>query len=822
ARRVVEEDRLTPRRSEDPAEVAALAEFSQELVLALQALPDNYREVLWLHLADGKRPSEIAQDLHRAPGTVRMQVHRGLDLLRRSLPEGFAAQGLVGLASTRGLEAVRADVLARALAKSQANPLAGAPAAQGGALAALKASSATIAWLVGVAALVALALGAWWRLGDPAASRTSELQTAALVEPAADAPAAARATAPERNALANEAAVPADASHAGIFLRGRVSGPGADQLAQTRLSVRGIARFQLPAELQVEGTPAADGSFELEVSRLLAAARPGRPIEELVLEAEHPRYVHTVVHVPLLTGRAASDARDPTESGYTADVEMARAGLVSGRGELSDAAPAAGASALLFALADGLPLEPAVDRVVCAADGSFELRARQDGDHAIVLIQGGLRPVTRVASLTPGFSSPLGTLVLDEGAAIDGQAFHMDLPMRKGAMVSANATREGTPYAFDRTRFLWRAGAFERSGSIVETDADGRFRVSGLAPGPYKLGVSRAAPEGAPASQRRLVLSTAAWTAVDAPASRVEIHASFAMLHLRVATREQLEAPPTAQVRVRQASVQDGGAVPGVAEFPLEFGALASVSVEARGECQVHVEAKGFVARDVVVTAREPGEEDTLDLLLERDGQLAQLSIELHAPADEPVVTYGELTCSFAPAGSNTGQIKSFVRRAKLEDGRFLIADLPAGEWSVSVFAGSVYEHFRDLWCEAKREVRLSAGGVSNVSFVLQRGGQLEISAANAAGSLLPAQCTIRGADGALLSVEFSGRLPDRSGKSTRVLSDLSPSTVRPILPAGSYQIDLGTKGYEPAQRFVQIRAGATERVQVVLQAKAP
>src|SRR5688572_25692668 len=61
ARRVIEEDWLTPRRSEDPAENAALEEFSRELVVALQALPDNYREVLWLHLADGKRPAEIAQ-----------------------------------------------------------------------------------------------------------------------------------------------------------------------------------------------------------------------------------------------------------------------------------------------------------------------------------------------------------------------------------------------------------------------------------------------------------------------------------------------------------------------------------------------------------------------------------------------------------------------------------------------------------------------------------------------------------------------------------------------------------------------------------------
>src|SRR5688572_29115247 len=94
ARRVVEPDRLIERAEADPFETASAREFSEELVVALQSLPEKYREVIWLHLADGKRPVDIARDLDRAPGTVRMQMHRGLDLLRRALPAGFAAAGL--------------------------------------------------------------------------------------------------------------------------------------------------------------------------------------------------------------------------------------------------------------------------------------------------------------------------------------------------------------------------------------------------------------------------------------------------------------------------------------------------------------------------------------------------------------------------------------------------------------------------------------------------------------------------------------------------------------------------------------------------------
>jgi len=98
----------------DPAEVARGREFQAAVRSALADLPAHYRSVLEPYVGEGKAPREIAVELGLAAGTVRVQVHRGLELLRKALPTGFAL-GAAGVAfPTRGLAAVRADVLRQA------------------------------------------------------------------------------------------------------------------------------------------------------------------------------------------------------------------------------------------------------------------------------------------------------------------------------------------------------------------------------------------------------------------------------------------------------------------------------------------------------------------------------------------------------------------------------------------------------------------------------------------------------------------------------------------------------------------------------------
>jgi hypothetical protein len=87
-----------------------LREFVAALETALQRVPLKYRAVLRGHLGDGKKPKQLAQELGASPGTVRVQLHRGLALLRKLLPASFAL-GLVTSLAPRGHAALRESIL---------------------------------------------------------------------------------------------------------------------------------------------------------------------------------------------------------------------------------------------------------------------------------------------------------------------------------------------------------------------------------------------------------------------------------------------------------------------------------------------------------------------------------------------------------------------------------------------------------------------------------------------------------------------------------------------------------------------------------------
>ena len=75
---------------QDPQHFAASQEVLDAVLAAIDALPLPYRQVLRLRLVHGLRPVEIARSLEVPVGTVRAQLHRGLEQLRERLPVGIA------------------------------------------------------------------------------------------------------------------------------------------------------------------------------------------------------------------------------------------------------------------------------------------------------------------------------------------------------------------------------------------------------------------------------------------------------------------------------------------------------------------------------------------------------------------------------------------------------------------------------------------------------------------------------------------------------------------------------------------------------------
>jgi RNA polymerase sigma-70 factor (ECF subfamily) len=80
--------RQAPRQEELPAEVAGGDPIGAETLAVLDVvrkLPDAYRETLLMRLVEGMSGNEIAERTGLTPASVRVNLHRGMKLLRERL-----------------------------------------------------------------------------------------------------------------------------------------------------------------------------------------------------------------------------------------------------------------------------------------------------------------------------------------------------------------------------------------------------------------------------------------------------------------------------------------------------------------------------------------------------------------------------------------------------------------------------------------------------------------------------------------------------------------------------------------------------------------
>lgn len=255
-------------RHADPAQAAAERELADASLQALDALPEPYRQPTMLRVAHGLEPTAIALLLGRSPGAVRVQIHRGLEQVRRRMPVGaLAAFGFEG--AGRGLAAVKSVVLSHALAsKAAAAATGGVALLTGGVIMSKKTLALAALLLTGLAAVIGLAtIG-----GEPAARGDATPTVVAAVQANAEAtkPAATQTaaplTAPERTVAAYDAGP--DAWH----LRARVvdaatKAPIAGAAVEL-FAPRSITLLELQREFGDYGNPTRNGTMYSRIAWL--------------------------------------------------------------------------------------------------------------------------------------------------------------------------------------------------------------------------------------------------------------------------------------------------------------------------------------------------------------------------------------------------------------------------------------------------------------------------------------------------------------------------------------------------------------------------
>jgi RNA polymerase sigma-70 factor (ECF subfamily) len=80
--------RATEELHEGLAQCASHDAEAREVLEIIRALPEAYRETLVLRLVEGMTGPEIAVRTGLAPGSVRVNLHRGMKLLRQKLGTG--------------------------------------------------------------------------------------------------------------------------------------------------------------------------------------------------------------------------------------------------------------------------------------------------------------------------------------------------------------------------------------------------------------------------------------------------------------------------------------------------------------------------------------------------------------------------------------------------------------------------------------------------------------------------------------------------------------------------------------------------------------
>ena len=114
AERVPDPARVPERAAPDPLAEASERELRERLGKTVEGLPATYSGAVREYLVEGRSPSEIASALGISLNAAHVRIHRGLKLLRKALPPSFAVGSVLCLAPSRGLAAIRAQVLRHA------------------------------------------------------------------------------------------------------------------------------------------------------------------------------------------------------------------------------------------------------------------------------------------------------------------------------------------------------------------------------------------------------------------------------------------------------------------------------------------------------------------------------------------------------------------------------------------------------------------------------------------------------------------------------------------------------------------------------------
>ncbi len=806
----LEEVDAEARGQRDPQQLAASEEVLAAVLAAIDALPLPYRQVLRLRLVHGLRPVDIARSLEVPVGTVRAQLHRGLEHLRGSLPAGVAA---VHTSLLLGDDALLAQVKERLLEHAG-----GATAVTASALLATgwwtmngKTIGAVIAGCF-VLACLAFATGLpeslWTRAADVSPARPVQTE---LPIAAADAPKAPAARGEREAVTANDAVWP---------LIVTVQTPDGAPIAGAAVSVStslpgGVYWYRDASEFGREdlaaGATGADGVFRTSLDDLRKRSPLRNRTTWLSVEASWP---HSSPRQQLVALPRTNDTQS-----VTATIELRRCRVITGRAVDSAGTAVAGAhvtTSRSLSLEGGEP--------PTRADGTFFVDCEGDAERwpeQVVLASPahGNAIVAVPAWNAEARGLDLGTIVLQVNDVVHGRVVLGDGTALGGIQLRLSAidpalgddlvaihrwlmrdSRENQSLVMRDGRAVWE-------GAVTNTRADGSFRFTGLRPdGVYLLSVwavrapveAVVRPGGEPVElridQQLLAIDVFDESGVAVPGAQVRL-AGYDPSSTHPSYQKWPGFPETGLVC---SNWPPGAAPDGRRIFLAPFGFVFRLTVA--DDCMQPIAVRHDVLPGVYrATCR-------VDVRLEdRFGKLHICAVDENG---KPI--------DFGP------YLKALDRELQVNGRRFIKPpegwtwDLPAGRWHVEAVLGKEVAYLHDDGGYARgfqeHVVTVEDGKTTELRLVAPPGGLVEFDV-RANKAAITSWRTLRveeaGRELAVLPRDSSHPLPTRQG--ARITTFVTKQALAP----GKHSFLLLAEGYQPATCEVDVVADQLTTVRV-------
>ncbi|QDU69501.1 sigma-70 family RNA polymerase sigma factor [Engelhardtia mirabilis] len=780
--------RLDEERAVDPTEVVAARELRELVGRAVARLPERYRAVVEGAVLGGLTPTSVAAHLGREPGTVRVQLHRGLELLRRILPPSIATAVALRLAPAPQARALEQCVAREALlAQARAAALGAAHPATPllGALIVNKA-------LVALAAVALVVIAAWIGLGSGpgAEGAADDLLAQAPSESPTHGPTSPRPATPGTGAQADRlqvlaetsvptpdrAPVPSAALADGSAWRlvGTVVGLDGSAAAGARVRVQGRSGDEpvgTPLELELAVDASGLPRFESPLEGLMGAEP--RP-QSLVVSLEHGLHRAEPVRIDLEGAPGTLLAQLDATALAAVDLRLVD--------ELGDPLGQHFAALFDFPAGSDAPVGKAVVKVQSGDDGRLRLTVERAGRYALLSAAWKRRPATRIVELLPGAALELGDVALGRGESITGIARSGDEFQPQGTVVVGRLDGAKDNFQLSVGNQLlqldWIDGAFEHihcANAVVE---DGRFELLGMAPRLYSITVYVSVGELQPEP-------------LDVVASADEVQILDRAARVRLTVPAGFTAARALRVEVRPENGE-----PFLRDWdPFQRSALPIVVTPER-PVELHVTSDA--GHDFTFSLTAPAVGETLEYQLDLPGG-PHGDLVLCAPEGLDLVGLEFIYHLDEAAGLRRSGKFVFP-----PGGEHRIEDLPARSWTLEftpINAVQPTTLFRGA------ELTIVDGETTRLRLPTEAAGELPVTVRGSGGQPIEAKVVrVDGDRDAAVTVEaqFAGV------RSIRYLNGNLPASLdrAVLLPPGRHQLRFDAEGHLSRTLDVEVRAG--------------